>query len=183
MVEDSIALIRRVGDTSDLVFALVTLGLVATTGMLADVPLPPLLNELNTLLPIVTDRQTIAHIHLVAGLAAGAMGDLVEAEVQHEEALVLYREVSDILGISICLIDLGLLALIRREYVRAAGLLRENLAVAHRTRDLFNIQFALVGLGGVACGEGHLLRAARLWGAAEAAREAAGMQMTRLGSC
>ncbi len=50
----------------------------------------------------------------------------------------------------------------------------EGLALSHDVGVELGIAFALEGLAGVAAGQGERIRAARLWGAAEALRETIG---------
>jgi DNA-binding CsgD family transcriptional regulator len=53
--------------------------------------------------------------------------------------------------------------------------LRECLGIGHTVGDKLTIAFALGGLAGVAALQGHLHRAAQLWGAAEALRDVLGI--------
>jgi uncharacterized protein HemY len=91
-----------------------------------------------------------------------------------EEALALARAVGNRLAISQTLSQLGLLATLRREFGPARAYLRESLTVYQQLGRLAEVATCLEGLAGVALGEGHPARAARLLGAGAAQREAAG---------
>jgi DNA-binding CsgD family transcriptional regulator len=72
-------------------------------------------------------------------------------------------------------ITLGALAEIARdrgEYARAAAMMRERLALTH---DIWGVHWAIAGMAGIAAEGGEHARAARLFGAAEANREARGI--------
>lgn len=142
--------------------------------------MPALLKEAMELRPEFKDRHTLADLLLFAGLASGVQGDLDRSVELHEESLALYRETRNMHGVNMCLSNLGLLALSREDYARATAMLRENLHLARGSDDKIVIQFSLFGLAGVATSQGQPLRAARLWGAAEAVREAAGIHLTPL---
>ncbi len=57
-------------------------------------------------------------------------------------------------------------------------MLEEGLPLARRTKDKLGSAYYLLGLGGVAAEQGLPVRAARLWGAAEAMREVIGITLS-----
>jgi non-specific serine/threonine protein kinase len=72
-------------------------------------------------------------------------------------------------------VNLGLAALGQDEYVRAEASFDEALAVSHRQGKNPTVMNALEGMSDLAGALGEAPRAARLWGAAEASREATGI--------
>jgi non-specific serine/threonine protein kinase len=77
-----------------------------------------------------------------------------------------------------CLIHLGMLALIRGDYEGVPPLLREGLRLAWEFDATVSIQISLHGLACVAASREQPVRAARLWGAVEGMREAYGVHLT-----
>jgi predicted ATPase/DNA-binding XRE family transcriptional regulator len=126
------------------------------------------------------DPATIGNVLIFRGLEAVLRDDLPEAERLHERALALYRQVSDVQGIVWCLTNLGLLKIVTGELATASEMLREHLGMAARLREPASVQYALLGLATVATQQAQPMRAARLWGAAEAIRQAAGMELSFL---
>jgi predicted ATPase/DNA-binding SARP family transcriptional activator/DNA-binding CsgD family transcriptional regulator len=94
-----------------------------------------------------------------------------------EEALSIARELGSVGYVSNASVNLGLAALGLGEYERAAGSFREAVLTS---RDMgANLQTieAFEGMAGLAATIGEAPRAARLWGAAEAAREVGGIAL------
>ena len=83
-------------------------------------------------------------------------------------------------GIGHSLNNLGLNAVMVHDYDGASTYLRENLRVAREADYKLAIQYSLFGLGMVSAAGGQPARAARLWGAEEAMREAFGIKITPL---
>ncbi|PLS77801.1 MAG: hypothetical protein CYG59_21895 [Chloroflexi bacterium] len=179
-LEESLALYRELGDSEGLACALTNLGLVGVLGQQEDIPVLSLLTETMDLRPELSNRRTIANLLIFAGVVAGSQRDWDHAGMWHEESLVLYRELRDPQGMGLCLTNLGLMALARGDHVQAMGVLREYLQFTQGVNDKLTEQHALFGLAGVALHEGQPVRATRLWGAAEAIREAAGINLTPL---
>jgi len=175
-----VALYRELGEAKGLAASLVNLGFVAVLGERDDIPLLPLLDEAMALRPRLTDGRTIADLLLLDGLIAASRQEWGAGVALHEESLALYREMGDAQGMGMCLGNLGLIALARAEYAEAVTRLCENLQLARAADDKLAIQYSLLGLAGVATARGQPARGARLWGAAEVVREAAGIEITSL---
>jgi DNA-binding CsgD family transcriptional regulator len=105
-------------------------------------------------------------------------GDLALAMALHEESLALLREVRDVQGVGGCLFNMGLIEAASANYSRATELHREALRVAREADDKNIVQLAFFGLANVAAHRGQPARAARLWGASEAVREAFDMRLS-----
>ena len=122
--------------------------------------------------------------------ALNSLGDLARlegayttAEQRYEESLALFRETDPkIVDIPAVLHNLGHVTLVRGDYTRARGLFEESLTLHHGLGNKAGMAESLAGLAGVLAqargpGEtpegGHeVLRAARLFGASDALREA-----------
>jgi predicted ATPase/DNA-binding SARP family transcriptional activator len=112
------------------------------------------------------------------GLAVMAVGDFLRAEKLYEEALLLSRRARDFFAVELVLIGFALSALGRDDYERARAFcaeistLSENIESKHATAAVLHILASASG------SEGRAVRAARLWGAAEALRENIGASLT-----
>jgi non-specific serine/threonine protein kinase len=73
---------------------------------------------------------------------------------------------------------MGLIEVARANYSRATEVLQEALSVAREADDKNIIQLTFFGLASVAARRGQPGRAAQLWGASEAVREAFDMQLS-----
>jgi hypothetical protein len=89
-----------------------------------------------------------------------------------EDCLVLSRELGDVWCIAFALGGLGDTARMQGDYRRAAELLREGLSLQLEQGNRMDAAFALEALAILAAAQQQPRKAARLWGAAEALREA-----------
>jgi predicted ATPase/DNA-binding SARP family transcriptional activator/DNA-binding CsgD family transcriptional regulator len=181
LMEESLALYRKVGDEEGIASGLVELGMLAVLGQRDDIPLPAVLEELGELKPRLKNRSTLGYLLMLEGLVALSRGDLEHSATVHEEGLELFRELRDTHGLFSCLIHLAAIALVRGDYEGAPPLLREALCLGWETDYKPAIQNALYGLACVAASRERPARAARLWGAVEGMREAYGVQITPVG--
>jgi tetratricopeptide (TPR) repeat protein len=94
------------------------------------------------------------------------------AAALYEESLAIRRELGDIGGIAVSLSNLAEVKIGQREHDRARELLLESLELARELDDKQVIAYCLEGLATVAWMESAPERAATLFGAAEALREA-----------
>jgi tetratricopeptide (TPR) repeat protein len=101
-------------------------------------------------------------------------GRYSRAESLLEESLALRRDLADPQGIASALDDLGRVALRQGDGEHAQDLLRESLRVYQDLGDTLGIADSLDGLAQALQAQGRSVDAARLGGAAEATREAAG---------
>jgi non-specific serine/threonine protein kinase len=101
-------------------------------------------------------------------------GDLDEAERYAEEHLTLARRMGDLLSMARAWDSRATIALVRQDRDRAAALLHESIALARQVGQPELIMYGLMGLAAVAARDDPA-RAARLFGASEAMREAAGV--------
>ena len=116
--------------------------------------------------------------HALAALAdlAQDQGDLERAQALAEESLTLLQAHGErhITGWATRI--LGEVVLSRGHVPQALALLRESLRLARLVGDVDLIAAALEGLAAGACAEARLERAARLYSAAAAIRQAAGIE-------
>jgi predicted ATPase/transcriptional regulator with XRE-family HTH domain/Tfp pilus assembly protein PilF len=117
-------------------------------------------------------KQAIAPVLNNLGIAARLGGDHATALTVAKRCLELRRELGDRLGVSGSLINLGLLARDARDFGQAAAHFQESLRMQQELGARLFIAECLEGLATVAAAAGAAERAARLFGAAEALREA-----------
>ncbi len=111
----------------------------------------------------------------VAGRLALDQGDYAQATALSEESLALSRELGDKRSIAASLRNLGVVARLQGDYGQARALHEESLALFRELGHKVGIAEDLERLAAVARSQGQAARAARLWGAAEALREALGL--------
>jgi predicted ATPase len=179
-VEQSLSLFRELDDTEGIAAALANLGFVAMLGQRGLERVPAILQEVTSLQEAVLDKRTQANIFILQGLAAGGAQDWAASLALHEQSLELYQQIRDDQGIGMCLINISLLAMISGDIDKARVVMRENLRRSAAVDDKMPLQYALFGLGSVAARERRFERAATLWGAAEAVREAFSLQLTTM---
>ena len=181
LAEEGVLLYRELGDDDGVASCLTNISGAAIMGMQDLEPARALHQEAWKLRPRLRDPRTIAKMLIVSALFSLLEGDLEGASVKlHEEALAMYRDVGDVQGMGMCLSDLGWMALIRGDFDEATKILRDNLRLSGPANDMQGIQNGLLGLAGVAASLEQPDRAARLWGAAKAVREATGIRLAPL---
>jgi tetratricopeptide (TPR) repeat protein len=110
----------------------------------------------------------------VLGQVASIEGDYTVARVLFQASLAIVRELWDKRGIADALNNLGFVAERQGHYARAHSLLEESLAISRELADKLGTAHDLEGLARLASAEEQPDRAARLFGAAEALRNAIG---------
>jgi tetratricopeptide (TPR) repeat protein len=123
------------------------------------------------------DKWGIAFSSEELGYIMISQGDYGRAEALFEESLALWRETGNKGGTANSLDYLGLVALSQGDYDRAVVLCKESLSLFREVGIKWTISGCLEVLAGVAGAGGQPERAARLFGAAEAIREAIGSSM------
>jgi tetratricopeptide (TPR) repeat protein len=106
------------------------------------------------------------------GEAARYDGDYDEAGARYAESLLLWREMGNRSDVPRLLHNLAYVALHEGDAARAAALFHESLNGFRVAGIERGVGETLAGLAAVAAVSGRPLAAARLWGAAEAVREA-----------
>lgn len=113
------------------------------------------------------------------GYATLLQGDYEQATTLCEEALAFAHELGSA-GVGIrpeALVNLGLAALGQGEHERAVASFEEALEISQNAGVKPSIINAMEGMSSLAGALGEATRAARLWGAAEAAREVTGIAL------
>lgn len=183
LLEESLALWREVGDQPGLARALRTLG-EALYGQGEHLQAKKLLEEslalyreLGDTSSIPGESSTLARVLCCLADIAYAQADYVPTSALYEEALAVAREYGQMHDVGYALRGLGHLARLQGDYERATELLRESLVVVAALNDKRCTPLSVEGLACVASELGQWERAARLFGAAEALREAIGVTL------
>jgi DNA-binding NarL/FixJ family response regulator len=180
LLEESLDLLRRVGDTQGASWSLQYLGSVAAhQGDISRAD--ALFEEGRTASLNVGDTVGAAWALGHLGRLARLRGDHAESTRLLGESLAQFRAAGDRWGVSWTLGNLGRVAHDRHEHQRAEAFFEESLVVcrelAGRRRA---VAYALQYLGVVASEQGQPIRAARLFGAAAALRQATGASVSPL---
>jgi non-specific serine/threonine protein kinase len=120
------------------------------------------------------DRFWVALSHLNLAYAT-ARSDRARRLALQQEALDLFRDLSNPWGTARAATELGRTAILLGDAVSGAAAIREGLALSWRRRDRWQMIFAFEILAEAAVAGGHPERAARLLGAAAGLREATGV--------
>jgi predicted ATPase/class 3 adenylate cyclase/Flp pilus assembly protein TadD len=178
LVERSLAVFRRQGDSLRIASALNSLGIIKRG--LGDLPeARALLEESIALRRGLGDEAGIATVLSNLGIVAFEQGDLEAAEARFTEAMELDRAHENEWGWGHAFDNLAAVALERGEYDLAGELTTEALAAAQRLGDPELIAFALEKAALLAAKEGDAVRAGRLMGAADGLRASIGIDRSR----
>lgn len=109
-----------------------------------------------------------------AGNVARELGDYASARSLLEESLAMGRELGNDFAIALALLGIGTVAWYQQDYESAASLLQQSLTLHYELGDKLSISNCLEALGRTSASQGSPGRAAQLWGAAAALREAVG---------
>jgi DNA-binding CsgD family transcriptional regulator len=170
LLEESAALFRELGDARGVAHALGSAAVVAITqeryerGIVYS-------EEATELFLEVGDKWGAAPMLGCSAVGWLNKGDHRRARSLAERGLALCRETGDKHGTSIALLTLAGVAQAERDYEHARDLFEEGLTVSADLGNEADIVHCLEGLATVAGAEGRIVRAARLWGAAEALLE------------
>ena len=108
----------------------------------------------------------------------GDQGEFAAARALCEESLTLFQQLGYRQGVAILLNDLGDIARAQGDYAGARALYKESLEFQRQLGNQRGVAYSLDGFAGVAHEQGQPSRAARLWGAAAARREARGVPLS-----
>ncbi len=174
LLDESLAISRELGDVRGISSTLNNLGTVAVYRG-EYVQAQAFYEESLGLLRELGDKRNMANVLANLGTVASSNGDYMQMERYYEESLALQRELGDKWGMAAVLANLGEQALARSESKRATAFFRESLDLFSRLGDKAAIAECLEGLAGaVGLEEQEPIRAAELFGAAEALREVMG---------
>jgi predicted ATPase/DNA-binding CsgD family transcriptional regulator len=122
-------------------------------------------------------HEGVATLLLHQGIAAYYEGRQARAAMFLDASLAMLRELGDAIAVSRALYSLSMLALHQGDLNQSRELLEEGLRIAQERGARIEIAACLEGLAGLACAEKRPERAARLFGAAEALRQATGSDL------
>ncbi|GAC1544321.1 MAG: hypothetical protein NVS2B7_18570 [Herpetosiphon sp.] len=171
-LEESLTLFRHLGDTLSSSEALWRLG--ATLRDEDAVRATVLIEESIALCRQLGARSWLAFPLQELAATLLLRDDNERAQALAEESMALHHEVGQQGFPAGPLLTLGHLAKHRGDYPRAVACLTDSLTIRRAWNDAHGMALCLAGWGGVAAGEGHAERAARLLGAAVAGLAATG---------
>ena len=177
LLEEGLALSRGLGDERAVAASLVRLGqLLAMHGGDRD-RVDELCGEAEALLPGLSEPPLVAPVLVFLGMAALVEDDHGRARASLEEGLALFRGLGDMYGVAVCCATMGFVALHEGDTERADPMFGEALAALREVGDRAVMLHGLTGEASVLALRGDAVRAARLWGAAEALGEAASVSL------
>jgi predicted ATPase len=148
LLNESLALSRKVGDAETTAFSLNSLGnVVRGQGDLEDAK--KLLTDSLAIFERLEDKWGTALVLSNLGVNARFQGDFPLAIELHEQSLRLFRELGDKRLIARSLINLGIIFERKEDYERACGLLKESLALFRELGEKTGIAESLRILGSI----------------------------------
>ena len=158
LVEESVALWQRLGDTRGLAYSLTIMGLVVDDQ--GDHARARALYKASVeLFRAVEDSWGRAWSLFCLGRAALVAGDGAMTRSRYEESLAIFRQVGDTWAIALVLNNLAGVALVQGHDDAAGALFEEGLALLREAGDKWAVAMALSGLGRVAFRQGDHRRA------------------------
>ncbi|HET7010154.1 MAG TPA: tetratricopeptide repeat protein [Anaerolineales bacterium] len=176
LLDENLAICRKLGDLSLIADALSSRGVVASNLQDYD-RADEIWKDALQVYEAQGDRWGVARALNNLGDLSVYRGDYAGAIEHLQKSVNLFRELRSTLGESISLINLGRAALLLGKAQRAALFFRESLQLKVALADKEGIAWNLEGLAGVAGAEGQADRAARLFGAADTLRKAIGIPL------
>lgn len=119
-------------------------------------------------------KEDIALSLLTLGHTMRLGGNLVQACKHYEESLAVFESLGEKWGIAHCFLNLGKIACSQAEFLQAHKSLMAALKIFQELGDHHGLVYSLEAQGSLAGFQKQPQRAARLWGAAAALREAMG---------
>jgi predicted ATPase/ribosome-binding protein aMBF1 (putative translation factor)/Tfp pilus assembly protein PilF len=171
--EEGLLLFRELGDMRGIGNALNNLGVVAYAQK--DHNRAQRLHEESLLFRrAIGDTQGIAMSLSNLGMVARNRDDFEQAHARYTEGLALARNLGDFHQVANMLTNLGSVEIHKGDYQLAMEYLRESLSLFQKLGERRGIAECLVELAGTVFMKGRALDAVRLYGAAEALRDAVG---------
>ena len=170
--EQGVALCRELGEPWGLAVALHFLGLAVVRSDAGAAR--PLFEESAALFRGLGNGWDLAMPLRGLGLVAYREGDTVAARALLEEGIARFRDRGDEWSEAMLTHDLAYVAQADRDAAGAAARFEVSLRIWHKLGNTRGVASCLAGLAGIAVLRGAPERAARLYGAADAARQAGG---------
>ncbi len=172
--EDALVLFKALGNIEGIALLLCGLARVLFISKGDSARVHTLLEESLALCRKVGHKDGLVWALNLLGEVFLQQGDAIEARALLEENVALSREIGHRQGTAQSLTLLGRVAASQGDYAAAHTLFEESFEVTKKLGDKLYLASNLEGLAVVAVAQGEPLRAARLWGAAEALREVIG---------
>ncbi len=173
LLEESLALHREVGNKSGMAHSLSALASALFESQGDPATIRALLEESLALSQEVGDMEGIESFFFFSGQLALSQGDIATARSLAEKSLVINREIGNREDTAESLFLLARVEAHQGDNVAARALYEQSLAIAIvEGNSKHDIDLFLEGLAGVVAAQGEPAWAARLYGAAEALRDA-----------
>ncbi len=130
------------------------------------------LQEAQAIVTRLGSRYWIAYCSWLGALLALGEGEMARAESLAQESLAIDQEIGDRCDAAFALHLLGRVEAQRGDLAASSSWYQQSLTLTLELGDKYITPYNLEGLAGVLAAQGELTRAAQLWGAAEALREA-----------
>jgi tetratricopeptide (TPR) repeat protein len=177
--EEALAIAHSLGIADSAAFALKTLGYIAMhEGNFAQAQ--SLCKEALSISRSIGAAPRIASMLRTLANVSSATGEYAEAEALYKEALEITQSCDDKEGNANILGDLGLHYFTMRQYAKAGPLLHRSLSIFAALGDKEDVTCALTVLAGFSAETHDHNRAARLFGAVDAAYESMGIGLLPL---
>lgn len=173
LLEEALALQRRLGNRLEISRCLTNLGNVAQSQRDASTA-RVLYEEALALKRELGDQQGIALVLNNLGIMARDEGDGLRARTLYEQGLAIQQSLGNHGAVALLLINLGGTACDRGDHRAARALFEESLTIYQELGDRHKIASLLEGFATVALASAAPSRAACLWGRAESLREELG---------
>jgi predicted ATPase/DNA-binding SARP family transcriptional activator/DNA-binding NarL/FixJ family response regulator len=170
LLEESALLFEKEGDKLGSALALATIGLVAVGQGHPEQGIDLIQEGADLLLGLGEEHFASVTLSFSA-VACFGRGDHERAKQLAEQGLGLARKIGNAHATSIACHAGATVAQAEGDGERVKGLLQEGLECAAESGEVSNVAYCFRGLAASAASEGRLVRAARLWGAAEALLE------------
>jgi predicted ATPase/two-component SAPR family response regulator len=176
-LEECVAIYKELGDETGAAYTLANLGQAATHGNFRE-RLPSFEREGAELLEGGLADHPRAYLLVQLGMAAQGEGNLDRAASRLQEGLALCLGLGSLREASMAYFILGMVEIDRDHTDRGAALLLEGARISRELVDQLGNAYYVWGLGRLSVVRKNLVRAARLWGAAEILREHMGMTLS-----
>lgn len=172
LLEESLAINRKLEDMSGIADSLFNLARMCFFSNGNRALAHAYLEESFALHKTLGDKESIAYCLYLSGRLELEEGDTTAARSLVEQAVALFQEMKQQHGTVLSTSTLARVVAAQGDDARAIALSEESIRLAIKADDKLNIASGMEGLAGVVEAQGKYAWAARLWGAAEALREA-----------
>lgn len=168
-------LFQEIGDTASYAWSMI--GLASVARVRGDFPgSRRLLEECRALFKSIEYKRGLAYVLYNLGQLAHAEGDFATALMHLNASLGFFSDLAERPAVAGVLTSMGRIAVYQEKYSQAGAHFRKSMAMCRELADRAGTAHNLLGLANATASEDPL-RAARLWGAAEALRESLGSSL------